>query len=87
MELDNRKKSAILAVIVIVLLLSGLGSCLGGSDSDRSSGSSKKSKQCEVCYRTFTDSSNRKSIAYRNMCEKCYENFKWTKKALESIGY
>ena len=66
---------AIIFVIIIVLLIFvGLGSCGGGSGDT--------SARCGSCGRTFTDSSNIHSIAYKNMCKNCYGNYKWSQDAL-----
>ncbi len=35
------------------------------------------SSKCGVCYRTFTDNSNCRSISKTGMCKQCYENFKY----------
>lgn len=62
--------STILAIIIVILVLAGIGSCLGDEDSD-------KSAKCEVCHKTFTNRDDVHSIALRNMCELCYNNYKF----------
>ena len=60
----------IVAVVIVAVVSSG-----GGS------GSSSKERTCQVCHRTFTDQSNKSSIARTNMCKNCYQNFEWGMKA------
>ena len=62
--------STILAIIIVVLVLAGIGSCSGGSDDD--------SSKCGSCGRTFTNSDDVSSIAWTNMCENCYDNYKFS---------
>lgn len=72
---NNQKSgggSTFIAIIVVILILAGLGSCVGGGDS------SEKSSKCQVCGKTFTNSDDRWSISMRNMCERCYENYKYS---------
>lgn len=83
MQNNNDKKSGgagttIIAVILVLLLLSGLGSCTGGGDDSGAT--------CGSCGRTFTDSGNTRSIAYKNMCKNCYSNFKWSQDALDGLN-
>ena len=59
---------------VIIALVFLLASCVNGGSS--SSGSSN-SRTCKSCGRTFTDSTNKSSIARTGMCSNCYNNFKW----------
>lgn len=81
---NNRKSGGgglvAIAIVVIFILLCALGSCSGGSDS-----SSSGSARCRVCGKTFTNSSDRKSIAYTNMCEKCYSNYKYSQDMKEAL--
>ncbi len=74
--------SAIIAIVIVLIILGGLGSCMGGSDDDKD-----YSAKCTSCNRTYTDSDNKWSIFYRNMCERCYENFKWVQEALKGVEY
>lgn len=46
-------------------------------------GTSSRSYRCQFCERTFTDSSNTKSIKKTNMCENCYSNYKGMKKYID----
>lgn len=71
--------SVAIVIVVILILLYALGSCSGGSSS--SSGSAK----CQVCGKTFTNSDDRKSIAYTNMCERCYSNYKYSQDMKEEL--
>ena len=72
----DTKKGCLYVVLVIiafaVMVISG------------SSGSSSSSKECPICSREFSDSSNRKSIRKTNMCTRCYNNYKT---ANEMLGY
>lgn len=66
--------STFLAIVVVVIFLALIGSCFGGG----SSSSSSSSKECPVCGRTYTNSDDKHSIAWRNMCERCYSNYKYS---------
>jgi hypothetical protein len=82
---NNNQKSGsggsiAIVILIIIVLLYALGSCSGGSSSS-SSGSAK----CQVCGKTFTNSSDRKSIAYTNMCERCYSNYKYSQDMKEGL--
>lgn len=46
---------------------------------------SDDSKYCSSCNRSFTDTDNKKSISWRNMCENCYENYKFSQEVLEEL--
>ena len=48
-----------------------------------STSSSKKNNVCPVCHRTYTNNDDLHSIALRNMCEKCYNNYKYTQNMKE----
>ena len=63
--------SIFLAIVAVVIILALIGSCSGG-------GSSSSSKECPVCGRTYTNSDDKNSIAWRNMCERCYSNYKYS---------
>ena len=63
-----KKKGIIITIVLVVLFLALLGNCAGESSNV---------KTCKVCHRSFSDSSNKRSIALTNMCENCYANFKW----------
>lgn len=71
---NNQKSgggSTFLTVIIVILVIAGIGSCSGYGDSE-------KTATCQVCHKTFTNSDDRNSIAWRNMCENCYSNYKYT---------
>ena len=82
MNNNNNKSSSGNTFIIILVLLLLLGSCGGGD----SSSSSSNSKTCGSCHRTFTNSADKRSISLRNMCENCYDNFKWSQDALDGYG-
>lgn len=71
----NSKKngggSVFLVIIIVVLVLFGIGSCSDIGDSERS-------EKCPVCHKTYTNSDDRSSIIWKNMCERCYSNYKFT---------
>ena len=82
---NNNQKSGsggsiAIVILIIIVLLYALGSCSGGSSSS-SSGSAK----CQVCGKTFTNRDDSKSIAYTNMCEKCYRNYKCSQDMKEGL--
>ena len=79
--MDNKQGggSTILIVIVVILILAGLGSCVGNSDSGNSS-------KCGSCGRTYTNSDDRSSIAWRNMCENCYDNYKFSQDLKDELN-
>lgn len=64
----NMGCGVVIFIIILLWLFSSLGSCNSSSSSDNS-------KYCSSCNRTFTDSDNKSSISWRNMCENCYENY------------
>lgn len=76
----NSGCSIAIAIVVILFLIYALGSCSGGGSS-----SSSKSAKCQVCGKTFTNRDDRKSIAYTNMCEKCYHNYKYSQDMKEGL--
>jgi protein-arginine kinase activator protein McsA len=73
--------STIIGIILVLLILAALGSCTSGGSS---SSSSSKSSKCQVCGRTFTNKDDVRSIAYRNMCESCYSNYKYSQELKEA---
>lgn len=64
------------AIIALIVLFSACGKTCG------SSGNSK-SATCQVCHKTFTNKDDVSSIRWRNMCERCYSNYKYTSDAME----
>lgn len=73
---SNGKSSPIVTVVVIFLALSVIGSCSGGID---------KEYTCSHCGRTFTNSADTRSIARTNMCEICYDNYKFSQDVKEEL--
>lgn len=81
MENNNQKGdngSKFLAIIIVIVVLSLIGSFFDGEDSE-------KSATCQVCHKTFTNSDDKKSIARRNMCEICYSNYKYAQDLKDEI--
>jgi len=78
------KKTSI--IFISILLFSAIFSCIGCSDSDTE-------YTCGSCGKTFTNSTDVKSIRKRNMCEPCYveykniETLKDAAKTIEERGY
>lgn len=70
MNNKNDTKDTFIAIAVIIGLLLLLSSCFGGGIS---------SKECDSCGREYSDSANKRSISYRNMCESCYDNYEYVK--------
>ena len=61
------------AVILGLLMFTQCG--YGGTSSSSYTSSQPESRSCKVCYREFTDSSNKKCIRETNMCKNCYYNY------------
>lgn len=64
------KGTGFIIFIAFLLIVSLFGSCNNGD----SRSSKPKSSTCPVCHRSFSDSANRRSIAYSGMCKKCKDN-------------
>ena len=73
-ERYGEMKIGFVVFIAVIVLIALIASCTGSGSG--SSGSSN-SRRCKSCGRTFTDSSNTRSIARTGMCSNCYNNFKW----------
>ena len=70
-----------ICLIIGVLIVVPKGS--SSSSSSYSSTPTSVSVECKSCHRKFSDSANISSIHKRNMCENCYNNFKWGQSQLE----
>lgn len=70
---------AIIIIAIVIAILFIIPEMLNGSSGGSSSGSSRT---CGYCGRSFTDSSNKSSIARTNLCTNCYNNYKWASDAL-----
>lgn len=81
METKNKqsKGSVLFIIIAIIIVLAFLGNCSSCCTS------SSKSKSCKVCHKTFTNKDDVNSIAWTNMCEKCYNNYKYTQAISEGL--
>lgn len=83
---NNQKSSGcgtglvFIGIAIIVVLVFALGSCSSGGSS------SSKSSKCQVCGRTFTNKADVKSIAYTNMCENCYKNYKYSQNLKDELN-
>ena len=74
----------LLLFVLIIVIITMLGSCLG--DSTSSSSSSKAT--CGSCGRSYSagdSGGNYRSIAWTGMCKNCYNNFKWAQSALDGL--
>ena len=78
MEQKSKGGRWILIMFLIFALMLAVASC---SDGGSGSSSSSSTKTCPVCHRTFNDSENKRSIAFKNMCKNCYSNYEWSMKA------
>ena len=67
----------IIAVVIIIIGISSFNSC--------TSSSSSKSHICQSCHKTFTNKDDVHSIIWTNMCEKCYNNYKFTQDLKEEL--
>lgn len=76
---QTKSHTGIIAIAAIIIVLALFGAC--GKKCNSSSG---KSATCQVCHKTFTNSSDVSSIRWHNMCEKCYSNYKYTSELKES---
>lgn len=76
---DNDNSLVLLAVIIVAIVLVITVSCSNGNSS------SPDTAKCEVCGKTYTNSDDVSSIAWNNMCERCYENFKFTQELKDEI--
>ena len=68
-------KKTIAIILVLVLILSLLTACVGGSSSG-----SHKTATCKSCGRTYEagdSGGNFMNIARTGMCKRCYNNFQW----------
>lgn len=70
---------SIIVIAIVIAILFVIPEMLNGSSNTGSTGSSRT---CRSCGRTFTDSTNKSSIARTNMCTNCYNNFKWASSAI-----
>lgn len=69
-----------LIIFIILCVIAGIGSCFNNDSIEI------ESSRCAVCGKSYTNSDDVRSIALRNMCEKCYKNFEYNqnlKKAIE----
>lgn len=48
-------------------------------------GDTPKEETCQVCNKTFTNNDDVHSIIMTNMCENCYDNFKYTQDLKEEL--
>lgn len=69
----SKNKSNIISIVTAVVLIIAVIFCISQCDGI----DTEKSAKCGACEKTFTDTANRKSIALRNLCEDCYETYKW----------
>lgn len=74
---NNQKSgcgSTFLAIIVIILFLSLIGSCSSGGSS---SSSNTETATCQSCGKTYRQgTSNYNKIMYSNLCKSCYKHMK-----------
>lgn len=70
-------KKGSLIIIMIITLAALIGGC--------SNGGSVSTNNCKSCGRTFQagdDAGNYRNIARTNMCNNCYNNYKWAQDVL-----
>lgn len=80
-QTKTSKGNAIFVIIAIVIIIS----FFGGFNSCSSSTKSQKKYTCQVCHKSFTNKDDVNSIIWRNMCEKCYNNYKFTQDLKEEL--
>ena len=68
----------VVAALVLAFALNGTVSFSGGGGSD----SGGSGSTCPVCGRTYTDSSNKNSIWWSNMCNSCKHDYEAVEDAL-----
>ena len=76
--MDENLKTFLIAIGGIAILLLFIAFRVGLSSSQEDN-----SYVCSVCERTFTNRDDKRSIAMTNMCEPCYDNFKYTQELLD----
>lgn len=81
---NNNAGCLVVMGIVIALFVALLSTCGGGGSS--SSSSKSRSAECHICGRTYTDSSNVRSIRNTNMCNKCYRDYLTLQEMQNSVG-
>lgn len=75
---NQSSKGGILGTVLVIFIVMGLiGSCSGTS--------TEKEYRCGSCKKIFTNSTDIKSIIRTNMCEPCYENFKYIQNLQEEM--
>lgn len=74
------KSNILVIIIVLIIIIVGLNICNSCIPS-----STNESYTCPVCNKTFTNKDDVSSIMWKNMCEKCYENFQFNQELREEI--
>ena len=83
-QISSNKKNGgcgtwIIAIMVFIGIISGLGACSNGSTIK------SRSEECYVCGKTYTNKDDVHSIIMTNMCEPCYNNYKYTQDMLQEL--
>ena len=77
-----------MGIFILILAILG-GRCVGNIEIkdvsySSSSYSSDGELRCKSCGRSFSDDNNVRSIKHTNMCENCYNNYKFGSEAKEA---
>ena len=72
-----KKRCIIIGIISMVLMIVGGIMFWSVMPSGGVSSSNSDSERCRICDTAYSDRDNVKSIRYRNMCERCYKNYKY----------
>lgn len=78
-EKETKGKTGIVLLIIIMCFsIKALWSHMANNNNPRE-------EKCQVCYKTFTNNDDVHSIIMTNMCENCYDNFKYTQDLKEEL--
>lgn len=70
------KGSIFITAVIVIVILAAIGSCSGGTS---------KEYICGFCGKTFTNSADKRSIQRTNLCELCYDNYKFSQELQEEL--
>lgn len=78
---DKKMKGKAGIFVLIIIMCFSINALWSHMIND--SGSEKE--KCQVCHKTFTNRDDVHSIVMTNMCEKCYNNYKYTRDLKEEL--
>lgn len=80
-DISNITHWMICIFITILMCMGFLSMCSDFINNEKE----ETSYRCGSCGKTFTNQADTKSIAFTNMCEPCYENFKFKQELQEEL--